>query len=162
MFDKPRSSRSNENTADFSTSSPDLSSGITSPSRSVATLGESIIIKGDVTGNENLLVEGSIEGKVDLGNHELTIGQAGKVSADVKAKVVNIAGEVKGDIVGLEKVVISRAGNVQGNITAPRVTLEDGAKFKGSIDMDPGSQTGKNKVADIKGSDKNSESAVPA
>ncbi|MBR9805575.1 polymer-forming cytoskeletal protein, partial [bacterium] len=116
MFDKPRSSRSNENTADFSTSSPDLSSGITSPSRSVATLGESIIIKGDVTGNENLLVEGSIEGKVDLGNHELTIGQAGKVSADVKAKVVNIAGEVKGDIVGLEKVVISRAGNVQGTI----------------------------------------------
>jgi cytoskeletal protein CcmA (bactofilin family) len=66
------------------------------------------------------------------------IGHSGQVNADIKAKVIKIAGEVRGDLNGTEKVIISRSGNVHGNIVAPRMTLEDGAIFKGSIDMDPG------------------------
>jgi len=66
------------------------------------------------------------------------VGESGSVSADIQARSVSIDGEVTGDINGSEKVVISRSGNVRGNIVAPRVTLEDGAIFKGSIDMDPG------------------------
>ena len=101
-------------------------------------IGPSIKIKGEVTGDEDLLIQGKVEGTIDLKNHEVSIGEAGQVFADIKAKVIMIDGEVTGDISGHEKVVISRSGNVRGNIIAPRVTLEDGAIFKGSIDMDPG------------------------
>ena len=101
-------------------------------------IGASINIKGEVTGDENLVIEGKVEGSVNLGAHEVSIGQSGRVDADVVAKTIKIEGEVKGDIRGNEKVVVSKTGNVRGNIVAPRVTLEDGAKFKGNIDMDPG------------------------
>lgn len=104
-----------------------------------ALIGATITIKGDVVGDENLMIEGKVEGSVTLNTHELTIGQSGQVQADITAKNIRIDGEVKGDIAGREKVIISRTGNVTGNIVAPRVTLEDGAKFKGRIDMDPSS-----------------------
>ena len=103
-------------------------------------IGPSIVIKGTVSGDEDLVIQGSVEGSVELGSHEVSIGQSGKVKADITAKVVRIEGEVAGDITGHEQVVISASGNVRGNIVAPRVTLEDGAIFKGSIDMDPGEE----------------------
>ena len=106
--------------------------------RSTAMIGPSIEIKGTVTGDEDLVIQGKVEGTVELGSHQVTVGQSGKVNADISAKVVNIDGEVSGDLTGGEKVVISKSGHVRGNIVAPRVTLEDGAVFKGSIDMDPG------------------------
>lgn len=101
-------------------------------------IGPSIVIKGTVSGDEDLVVQGKVEGTIDLRDHEVSVGQSGKVHADINAKVVKVDGEVSGDISGNEKVVISKSGNVRGNIVAPRVTLEDGAFFKGSIDMDPG------------------------
>lgn len=101
-------------------------------------IGKTITIKGDITGEENLVIEGKVDGTVHLKSNDLTVGQSGKVNANVSANVVRIDGEVKGDITGVEKVVITKTGKVQGNIVGPRVTLEDGAKFKGSIDMDPG------------------------
>jgi len=79
-----------------------------------------------------------VVGSVTLKGHDLTVGQQGEVEADLRAKTVKIVGRVTGDIHGEEKVIITKAGRVRGNITAPRVTLEDGAKFKGAIDMDPG------------------------
>jgi len=107
--------------------------------RGVAMIGKTISIKGDITGEESLVIEGRVDGTIALKNNDLTIGQSGVVNANLTASVVRIDGEVKGDIVGVEKVVISKTGKVHGNIVGPRVTLEDGAKFKGSIDMDPGS-----------------------
>lgn len=101
-------------------------------------IGPSIHIKGTVTGGEDLLIQGKVEGTIDLGDHEVAVGQSGKVTADIKAKTIKIEGEVAGDVTGSEKVVIAKSGKVRGNIVAPRVTLEDGAIFKGSIDMDPG------------------------
>jgi cytoskeletal protein CcmA (bactofilin family) len=101
-------------------------------------IGASIKIKGDITGDENLVVEGQVEGQISLTNHDLTIGESGVVSANLNAKTVQIHGTVNGDIEGSELVVVSKSGRVQGNIVAPRVTLEDGAQFKGSIDMSPG------------------------
>ena len=103
-----------------------------------AVIGPGIHVNGDISGNENLLVEGKVDGKIRLGGNQVEIGQSGKVKADITAKVIKIAGEVRGDLSGSEKVVISSSGNVHGNIVAPRMTLEDGAIFKGSIDMDPG------------------------
>lgn len=101
-------------------------------------IGPSIKIKGEVSGEEDLLIQGRVEGTINLKSYEVSVGQSGQVFADIKAKVVKIEGEVTGDISGQENVVISKSGNVRGNIVAPRVTLEDGAIFKGSIDMDPG------------------------
>lgn len=110
-------------------------------------IGPSIQIKGSVTGDEDLLIQGTVEGTVELGSHQVTVGQSGKVKADIHAKVINIDGEVSGDLKGAEKVVISKSGKVRGNIVAPRVTLEDGAIFKGSIDMDPGETESKVSLA---------------
>ncbi len=106
--------------------------------RSTAMIGPNIKIKGTITGEEDLLIHGKVEGTIELGQYELTVGQTAEVTANIHAKAVKIDGEVAGDINGSEKVIISKSGNVRGNIVAPRVTLEDGAIFKGSIDMDPG------------------------
>ncbi len=104
-------------------------------------IGASIKIKGDIVGDENLVIEGEVEGQINLANHDLTIGASGTVTANLSAKVVHIHGTVNGDIEGSELVVVSKTGRVLGNIVAPRVTLEDGAQFKGSIDMSPQNET---------------------
>ena len=117
--------------------------------RSAAVIGATITIKGDITGEEKLLIEGRIEGSVKLNKNDLTIGESGNVKADVTADTVRIDGEVVGDIAG-EKVIVSRSGRVNGNIVAPRVTLEDGAKFKGSIDMDPTEHAAESKPSPLR------------
>ena len=103
-----------------------------------AVIGPGIHINGDISGDESLIIEGRVDGKVRLDSHQVEVGQSGCVNADITAKMVKIAGEVRGDVTATEKVIILRSGNVRGNIVAPRMTLEDGAIFKGSIDMDPG------------------------
>src|SRR5688572_4120470 len=101
-----------------------------------ATIGASIIIKGDLSGGEDLVIEGRVEGKVDLKQHNVTIGRSGRVKADVFGKVITIEGEVDGNVFAQEQAILRQAGAIRGNITAPRVILEDGSRFKGSIDMD--------------------------
>lgn len=115
-----------------------------------AVIGPGIHINGDISGDENLIIEGKVDGKIRLDSHQVDIGQNGQVNANVTAKVIKIAGEVRGDLTGTEKVVISRSGNVHGNIVAPRMTLEDGAIFKGSIDMDPGEPAKTKPAAPVK------------
>ena len=111
-----------------------------------ALIGPGIHINGEISGDENLVVEGRVDGKIRLPLNQVEVGQSGCVKAGITAKVIKIAGEVRGDITGTEKVIVLRSGNVHGNIVAPRMTLEDGAIFKGSIDMDPG-ETAKPKLA---------------
>ena len=102
-----------------------------------ATIGPSIRINGDLTREEDLIIEGQVEGTIHLEKNDLTIGSHGRIKANIHAKGVIVEGELRGDIIGKEKVVIRRTGNMRGNIIAPRVTLEDGAMFKGSIEMEP-------------------------
>lgn len=102
-----------------------------------AIIGPSIRIHGELTGEEDLIIEGQVEGVVHLDKHNLTIGSNGRVKANIQASGVIVEGQLEGDITGTEKVVIRRTGNMRGNIVAPRVTLEDGAMFKGSIEMEP-------------------------
>lgn len=101
-----------------------------------ATIGPSIIIKGDLSGGEDLVIEGRVEGKVDLKQHNVTVGRSGRVKADIFGKVVTIEGEVDGNVFAQEQAILRQAGAIRGNITAPRVILEDGSRFKGSIDME--------------------------
>ena len=100
-----------------------------------AVLGASILVKGDLAGEEDLIIQGSIEGKIQLSGNKLTVGQQGRVKADIYAKEICIEGEVNGNLFGEEKVTVRKSGNVKGNMISPRVSLEEGATFKGSIDM---------------------------
>lgn len=106
-----------------------------SSSRGPAIIGPSIQIKGDVSGKEDLLIEGHVEGEVSLKQHNVTIGPSGRAKADIYGKSIRVEGEVHGNLFGSESVVIQATGKVSGNITAPRVSLENGSTFKGSIDM---------------------------
>jgi cytoskeletal protein CcmA (bactofilin family) len=107
-----------------------------------ATIGPSITIKGDVTGDEDLVIQGKIDGKVDLAQHNVTIGPEGRVKADVFGRSVIVEGEVTGDLRGTEQIILRHSANVQGNINAPRVALEDGATFRGGIEMDASGKRG--------------------
>jgi len=102
----------------------------------IVNIGQSIHIKGELTGNEDLTIEGKVEGKVFLKDHNLTIGSNGKILAEIQAKTVMILGEVTGNITADDKVEVAATGSMRGDIHAPRVVLADGGKFKGSIDMD--------------------------
>jgi cytoskeletal protein CcmA (bactofilin family) len=104
-----------------------------------ATIGRSITIRGDVTGEEDLVIEGRVEGSVDLKQHSVTIGPQGEVKADIKGRVVTVEGRVEGDLHADEQVILRGTARVQGDISAPRVMLEDGAHFRGGVDMvEPG------------------------
>ena len=111
-------------------------------SRDAAVIGPSIHIDGDVRGEEDLLIEGEVSGTVNLKNNSLTIGPQGKVRADVYAHSIYVDGYSKATCYGSERVNVRKSATVHGNITSPRVSLEDGAKFKGAIEMDP--QAGQN------------------
>jgi cytoskeletal protein CcmA (bactofilin family) len=102
-----------------------------------AVIGPSITIDGDLRGDEDLVIEGEVSGTVQLKNNSLTIGSKGKVRADVYAHSVHVEGSMEGDVYGAERVSIRKSAQIRGNITSPRVSLEDGARFKGSIEMDP-------------------------
>jgi cytoskeletal protein CcmA (bactofilin family) len=106
-------------------------------SQGVAAIGRSIRINGDLEGEEDLRIDGEVNGTVRLKKNAVIIGSDGKIRADVYAKSVAVEGAVEGDLFGAEQVSIRRSATVKGNITAPRVSLEDGAHFKGSIEMDP-------------------------
>jgi cytoskeletal protein CcmA (bactofilin family) len=99
------------------------------------TIGKSIVVKGELSGKEDLTIEGRIEGKVDLSEHVLTIGQNAKVKAQVSAKSIVVIGEVTGNIAASERISIREEGSVEGDIAAPRVAIAEGATFRGSIDM---------------------------
>lgn len=103
-----------------------------------AVIGSKVKVNGDIISSEDLLVEGEVTGTITLTENELVVGTSGRVQANISAKTVRIEGEVKGDVDGSERVVICASGNVQGNVSSPRVMLEDGGRFKGSIDMGGG------------------------
>lgn len=101
-----------------------------------ATIGNSVKIHGDLSGKEDLVINGTVEGTIDFREHDVTVGEKGKVNANVTAKNIIILGEVKGELRGSEQVTIKPSGRVTGDIRAPRVVLNDGCQFKGLVDME--------------------------
>ncbi|MFQ5508775.1 MAG: polymer-forming cytoskeletal protein [Leptospirillia bacterium] len=101
----------------------------------VAVIGKSIVIKGELSGNEDLTVEGTVDGKITLTDNNLVIGEEGRVNANLFARMVTITGKVEGDVVASERVEISESGSLKGNIRSPRLVINDGAFFQGSIEM---------------------------
>lgn len=98
-------------------------------------IGNSIVIRGEVSGGEDLTIEGQVEGKIELRDHILTVGPNGRVQAHIVARSIIVLGQVTGNLTADEKVEIQEKGSVEGDIVAPRVAIADGAKFRGSIDM---------------------------
>jgi cytoskeletal protein CcmA (bactofilin family) len=103
--------------------------------RERATIGRSITIRGEVTGDEDLLIEGRVDGSVNLKQHSVTVGPAGEVKANIVGRVVTIEGNVEGNLDAEEQVILRSSALVQGDIAAPRLVLEDGARFIGGVDM---------------------------
>lgn len=105
-------------------------------SRDLVNIGKSVIIKGELSGSENLTIEGQFEGKIQLRDNVLTVGPNGRIKADLLfAKTVDILGRVTGKITAVDIVSIRENGAVEGDITAPRIAIADGAHFRGSVDM---------------------------
>ena len=109
-----------------------------------ATLGKSITIKGEVSGSESLYIDGHVEGSIDLPGHRVTIGRNGVVLANINAREILILGKVGGTVTASDRFDIRRDGSIVGDIVASRVSIEDGAYFKGTIDIrKPGHNDGR-------------------
>jgi cytoskeletal protein CcmA (bactofilin family) len=111
--------------------------------RQPASIGPSISIRGDISGEEDLLVQGSVEGSISLAKNDIVVGAEGKVKANLRALNITVDGVVTGDLNASERILIKKTGKVEGNIAAPRVVLEDGCRFKGSVEM--GADVGESK-----------------
>ena len=110
-------------------------------------IGKSVFIKGELSGSEDLTIEGNVEGRIELKDNTLTIGPNGKIRAEVFAKQVIVLGEVTGNVTASEKVDIRDNGSVDGDVSAPRVAIAEGAHFRGAIDMQKGSSSASAKPA---------------
>jgi cytoskeletal protein CcmA (bactofilin family) len=113
----------------------------TTPSGSTARLGASLHIKGEISGNEDLHIDGSVEGLVQLDDRKLTVGATAKLTADVVAREVVVYGSVKGNLRARDRIEIKKDGSVVGDLTTARIMIEDGAYFKGSIEIDRSAST---------------------
>jgi cytoskeletal protein CcmA (bactofilin family) len=101
----------------------------------VANIGKSIVFKGELSGDEDLVIDGSVEGRVQLPSHQLTVGAHGKVTAQIQAKSVIIVGTVAGNVNATERVEVQASGVVDGDICSPRLLVQEGAAVNGAIEM---------------------------
>ena len=99
-----------------------------------AIIGPSITVKGDISGKQDILIHGTVEGTISLESNTVTIGNDAHVTADIFGKMIHVQGTVNGNLQATEKVVVHNTGCVTGNITAPKLSLEEGARLKGAID----------------------------
>ncbi|MGD1025468.1 MAG: polymer-forming cytoskeletal protein [Candidatus Sulfotelmatobacter sp.] len=107
-----------------------------------ATIGKSLVIKGEVTGSESLYIDGRVEGSISLAGNRVTIGRNGVVAANINAREIVVLGKVRGNLTASDRVDIRSDGSLTGDVVAARISIEDGAFFKGGIDIRKGGQPG--------------------
>jgi cytoskeletal protein CcmA (bactofilin family) len=100
-----------------------------------ATIGKSLVIKGEVTGSESLYIDGRVEGSISLAGNRVTVGRNGVVSANINAREIVVLGKVRGNLTASDRVDIRSDGSLTGDVVAARISIEDGAFFKGGIDI---------------------------
>ena len=122
--------------ASYQTTTPSWQAGSAADSEDMSVIGPSLIIKGELEAGEDLLIEGRVEGTVTHTSEKLLIGQRGSLKADIRARNVVIEGEVEGDVYASDSVAIKETAKVRGNIFTPKISISEGAHFKGGIDMD--------------------------
>ena len=140
--------------------SSDKTSEITS--KNPATIGSSVSVKGEITGEEDVIIHGFVEGMINLKKNVVIVAKTGRVQAHIYGQVIHVEGEVTGNLFGSDQIVIHKSGNVKGNISAPRISIEDGARLKGSVDTDakPESASLYKETEVVKGSSKSDETIV--
>jgi cytoskeletal protein CcmA (bactofilin family) len=107
-----------------------------------ATIGKSLVIKGEVTGSESLYIDGRVEGSINLAGNRVTVGRNGVVAANINAREIVVLGKVRGNLTASDRVDIRSDGSLTGDVVAARISIEDGAFFKGGIDIRKSGQTG--------------------
>ena len=127
-----------------------------------ATIGKSLVIKGEVTGSESLYIDGRVEGSINLAGNRVTVGRNGVVSANINAREIVVLGKVKGNLSASDRVDIRSDGSLTGDVVAARISIEDGAFFKGGIDIRKGGQKVNGEEKDIKTSTPTPEPATTA
>ena len=128
--------------------------------RDMVNIGKSVVIKGELSGSEDLTIEGQVEGRIELKQNVLTIGPNGRIKAEIFAKSIVVQGEVHGNITASERADIRDNGSVDGDLSAPRIAIADGAHFRGSIDMQR-TAGGTKPTVEHKGSDSKSSDKSP-
>ena len=116
---------------------------VTTSTADQATIGKSLVIKGEVTGSESLYIDGRVEGSINLAGNRVTIGRNGVVAANINAREIVVLGKVRGNLTASDRVDIRSDGSLTGDVIAARISIEDGAFFKGGIDIRKGGQTPK-------------------
>jgi cytoskeletal protein CcmA (bactofilin family) len=124
-----------------------------------ATIGKSLVIKGEVTGSESLYIDGRVEGSINLSGNRVTVGRNGVVAANINAREIVVLGKVRGNLTASDRVDIRSDGSLTGDVVAARISIEDGAYFKGGIDIRKGGQPNQQKA---NGEDKNVSVPEPA
>jgi len=109
----------------------------------VAAIGSTVVFSGDLSGDEDLEILGQVKGKVELPSHQLTVGESGRIEAEVKAKSVLVLGRVAGNVEASERVEIQASGIVEGDVRAPRLLVQEGAVVNGTIEMTKAGEAGK-------------------
>jgi cytoskeletal protein CcmA (bactofilin family) len=125
----------------------------TSSTADQATIGKSLVIKGEVTGSESLYIDGRVEGSINLSGNRVTVGRNGVVSANINAREIVVLGKVRGNLTASDRVDIRSDGSLTGDVVAARISIEDGAFFKGGIDIRKAGQAGQ-KNDDVKATEK--------
>jgi cytoskeletal protein CcmA (bactofilin family) len=118
----------------FSASSPSSASGAI-PNSEQATIGKSLVVKGEVSGSESLYIDGKVEGAINLAGNRVTVGRNGQVAANISAREIVVLGKVRGNCQASDRVDIRSEGSLTGDVIAARISIEDGAFFKGGIDI---------------------------
>src|ERR1700683_3258347 len=113
---------------------------VTTATSDQATIGKSLVIKGEVTGSESLYIDGRVEGSINLSGNRVTIGRNGVVAANINAREIVVLGKVRGNLTASDRVDIRSDGSLTGDVVAARISIEDGAFFKGGIDIRKGGQ----------------------
>jgi len=106
------------------------------PATQRATIGASVSIKGEISGDEDILIEGGVEGTINLKQNAVNVAKTGKVKANITGITIHVEGEVIGDLTGVEQVIVHKSGRVHGNISSPRISIEDGARVRGQLNTD--------------------------
>lgn len=130
MFNKKK-----EGESDYERTEPDVPSSSNVRRRKTSVIGPTLKFKGELSANEDLIIEGEIEGTIAHQDKNLTVGKEGRVNADINARTVEIYGKVEGDIHGEDVVKLAKSADVRGNVYCARIIMEEGARFSGSIDM---------------------------
>lgn len=133
---------------------------VTTTTADQATIGKSLVIKGEVTGSESLYIDGRVEGSINLSGNRVTVGRNGVVSANINAREIVVLGKVRGNLTASDRVDIRSDGSLTGDVIAARISIEDGAFFKGGIDIRKGGQPQQQQKAN--GEDKTVPANEPA